>query len=46
MIGTTGFTKKQENLIKNYSKTFAIFKSGNMSLGINLLEHIEFYMPT
>jgi 4-hydroxy-tetrahydrodipicolinate reductase len=40
VIGTTGFTKKQENLIKNYSKTFAIFKSGNMSLGINLLEHI------
>jgi 4-hydroxy-tetrahydrodipicolinate reductase len=40
VIGTTGFTKKQNNLIKNYSKRIAIFKSGNMSLGINLLEYI------
>ena len=40
VIGTTGFNKKQENLIKNYSKKIAIFKSGNMSLGINLLEYI------
>jgi 4-hydroxy-tetrahydrodipicolinate reductase len=40
VIGTTGFTKKDENIIKNYSKKIAIFKSGNMSLGINLLEFI------
>ena len=40
VIGTTGFTKHQNNLIKNYSKKIAIFKSGNMSLGINLLEYI------
>ena len=40
VIGTTGFTKKQNNLIKNYSKKIAIFKSGNMSVGINLLEYI------
>ena len=40
IIGTTGFTKKEEKLIKNYSKEIAIFKSGNMSLGINLLEYI------
>ena len=40
VIGTTGFTKKQNNLIKDYSKKIAIFKSGNMSLGINLLEYI------
>jgi 4-hydroxy-tetrahydrodipicolinate reductase len=40
VIGTTGFTKKQNNLIKNYSKKIAIFKSGNMSFGINLLEYI------
>ena len=40
VIGTTGFIKKDENLIKNYSKKIAIFKSGNMSLGINLLEYI------
>ena len=40
IVGTTGFTKNDENLIKNYSKKIAIFKSGNMSLGINLLEYI------
>ena len=37
VIGTTGFSKKQENLIKNYSKKIPILKAGNMSLGINLL---------
>jgi 4-hydroxy-tetrahydrodipicolinate reductase len=40
VIGTTGFNSKQNQLIKNYSKKIAIFKSGNMSLGINLLEYI------
>ena len=40
IIGTTGFTKKEENIIKNCSRKIAIFKSGNMSLGINLLEYI------
>jgi 4-hydroxy-tetrahydrodipicolinate reductase len=40
VIGTTGFTKQQNNLIKKYSKKIAVFKSGNMSLGINLLEYI------
>jgi len=40
VIGTTGFSKQQNNLIKKYSKKIAIFKSGNMSLGINLLEYI------
>jgi 4-hydroxy-tetrahydrodipicolinate reductase len=37
VIGTTGFTKKEENLIKRYSKKIPILKAGNMSLGINLL---------
>jgi len=40
VIGTTGFNSRQNNLIKNYSKKIAIFKSGNMSLGINLLEYV------
>ena len=40
VIGTTGFTEQDNNLIKNYAKKIAIFKSGNMSLGINLLEYI------
>ncbi len=37
VIGTTGFTKKEENLIKKFSKKISILKAGNMSLGINLL---------
>ena len=40
VIGTTGFSKKEEGIIKKYSKKIAVFKSGNMSLGINLLEYI------
>ena len=40
IIGTTGFTKKEENLIRNYSKKITILKAGNMSLGINLLMYL------
>ena len=40
MIGTTGFTKKEENLIKSYSKKIPILKAGNMSLGVNLLMYL------
>ena len=40
VIGTTGFTKKEENLIKKYSKKIPILKAGNMSLGINLLVYL------
>ena len=40
VIGTTGFTKKQENIIKKFSKKIPILKAGNMSLGINLLMHL------
>ena len=40
VIGTTGFTKKEENLIKNYSRKIPILKAGNMSLGINLLMYL------
>ena len=40
VIGTTGFTQKEENLIKKYSKKIPILKSGNMSLGINLLIYL------
>ncbi len=41
VIGTTGFSKKQENLIKKYSKKIPILKAGNMSLGINLLMYLS-----
>ena len=40
VIGTTGFTKNQEYQIKKYSKKIPILKSGNMSLGINLLMYL------
>ena len=40
VIGTTGFNKKQENLIKKYSKKIPILKAGNMSLGVNLLMYL------
>ena len=40
IVGTTGFSKKEENLIKKYSKKIPILKAGNMSLGINLLIYI------
>ena len=40
VIGTTGFSKKEENLIKKYSRKIPILKAGNMSLGINLLMYL------
>ena len=40
IIGTTGFSKNQENLIKKYSKKIPILKAGNMSLGVNLLMYL------
>jgi len=40
VIGTTGFSKKEEELIKSYSKTIPILKAGNMSLGVNLLMYL------
>ncbi len=40
VIGTTGFSKKEEEIIKNYSKKIPILKAGNMSLGVNLLMYL------
>jgi 4-hydroxy-tetrahydrodipicolinate reductase len=40
VIGTTGFTQKEEGLIKDYSKRIPILKAGNMSLGVNLLMYL------
>jgi len=40
VIGTTGFSRNQENQIKRYSKKIPILKAGNMSLGINLLMYL------
>jgi len=40
VIGTTGFSRKEENIIKKYSRKIPILKAGNMSLGINLLMYL------
>ena len=41
IIGTTGFTENEENIIKKFSKKIPILKAGNMSLGINLLMYLS-----
>ena len=40
VIGTTGFSKKEEAMIKRFSRKIPILKAGNMSLGINLLMYL------
>jgi len=40
VIGTTGFTQKEEVLINKFSKKIPILKAGNMSLGVNLLMYL------
>ena len=37
VIGTTGFTEREEDRIKAAARHAVIMKSGNMSLGVNLL---------
>ena len=40
VIGTTGFSKKEELQIKKFANKIPILKAGNMSLGINLLMYL------
>ena len=40
VIGTTGFSSKEDGIIKNYSKKIPILTAGNMSLGVNLLMYL------
>ena len=40
VIGTKGFSRREENLIKKFSKKIPILKAGNMSLGVNLLMYL------
>ncbi|EJF76041.1 4-hydroxy-tetrahydrodipicolinate reductase [Bartonella alsatica] len=40
IIGTTGFTKTEEAEIANSARYTTIVKSGNMSLGVNLLANL------
>ena len=40
VIGTTGFSNKDEVLIKKFARKIPILKAGNMSLGVNLLMYL------
>ena len=40
VIGTTGFSQREESSIKKFSKQIPILKAGNMSLGVNLLMYL------
>ena len=40
VVGTTGFSKKDETLIKKFARRIPILKAGNMSLGVNLLMYL------
>ncbi len=40
VIGTTGFSRKDEILIKKFARRIPILKAGNMSLGVNLLMYL------
>ncbi|MGJ8528670.1 4-hydroxy-tetrahydrodipicolinate reductase [Maritalea sp.] len=40
VIGTTGWTQEQDDQIANLSGNGRIVKSGNMSMGVNLLENL------
>lgn len=41
MIATTGFSEEEENKIKEVSKFTRIFKSSNMSVGVNVLINLS-----
>jgi 4-hydroxy-tetrahydrodipicolinate reductase len=38
VLGSTGFTADDQKLIESYAKEIAIFKTANMSLGVNLMQ--------
>ena len=40
VIGTTGFNRREEDIIKKHSKRIPVLKAGNMSLGVNLLMYL------
>ena len=40
VIATTGFTKDEESLIREFSEAIPVFKSSNLSYGINIFSNI------
>ena len=46
VIATTGFSKEEENKIKEYSEAIPIFKSSNMSYGIHIFSNMVSSLAT
>lgn len=40
VLATTGYSKEQEEAVRQAAKSIAIFRASNMSLGVNLLVHL------
>lgn len=40
VLCTTGYTEEQVDKINDFSKTNAVFRSGNMSIGINIISNV------
>lgn len=40
VLAATGYTEDDEKLIAEYAKSVAIFKTGNLSLGVNVLQFL------
>ena len=40
VIATTGFSKEEDDKIREYSKNIPIFKSANMSFDVNMMKHL------
>lgn len=40
VLATTGYSKEQEEAVRQAAKSVAIFRASNMSLGVNLLVHL------
>lgn len=38
VLGSTGYSAEDEALIREYAGTIAVFKTGNLSVGVNLLQ--------
>lgn len=38
VLGSTGYSENDEKMIREYAKKIAVFKTGNLSVGINLLQ--------
>ncbi len=40
VLAATGYTEEDEKTVANYAKKIAVFKTGNLSLGVNVLQYL------